>query len=62
MPLDPLAQQAEQQAQDQLVAGLGTQARGDMGSLMAAYGKLAMAMGAPTAGATVAGNATSRVA
>jgi hypothetical protein len=44
-PLDPLTQQAEKQAQNQLVAGLQTQARGDMGSLMAAYGKLAMNMG-----------------
>jgi hypothetical protein len=49
-PLDPLTQQAEQQAQNQLVAGLQTQARGDMGSLMAAYGKLAMNMGAPAGG------------
>jgi hypothetical protein len=44
--------QAEQQAQNQLVAGLQTQARGDMGSLMAAYGKLAMAMGTPAAAVT----------
>lgn len=44
---DPLAVQAEQQAQNELVAGLQTQARGDEGSLMAAYGKLAMAMGTP---------------
>jgi hypothetical protein len=61
-PLDPLAQEAEKRAQNELVAGLQTQARGDMGSLMAAYGKLAMAMGAPTSGATVGGNATSKVA
>jgi hypothetical protein len=47
-PIDPLALQAEQTAQDQLVAGLQTQARGDMGSLMAAYGKLAMNMGGPS--------------
>ena len=51
-PVDPLTLQAEQQAQNQLVAGLQTQARGDMGSLMAAYGKLAMAMGTPAAAVT----------
>jgi hypothetical protein len=44
-PIDPLTVQAEKTAQDQLVAGLQTQARGDMGSLMAAYGTLAMNMG-----------------
>ena len=43
-PIDPATLQAEQTAQNQLVAGLQTQARGDMGSLMAAYGSLAMAM------------------
>jgi hypothetical protein len=51
-PLDPLTQQAEQRSQNELIAGLQTQARGDMGSLMAAYGKLAMAMGtSPMSGA-----------
>jgi hypothetical protein len=53
-PLDPLTQQAEQRSQNELIAGLQTQARGDMGSLMAAYGKLAMAMG--TAPSVVGGS------
>lgn len=53
-PIDPLAQQAEQQSQNELVAGLQTQARGDMGSLMAAYGTLALGMGSPPGGAAPA--------
>lgn len=42
-PPDPLVVQAEQTAQNQLVAGLQTQARGDTASLMAQYGALATA-------------------
>jgi hypothetical protein len=48
-PLDPLVTQAKQTAQDQLINGLQTQARSDTASLMAQYGALAAANGAPSA-------------
>ena len=44
-PPDPLVVQSEQTAENQTIAGLQTQARSDMGSLMAAYGSLAMGLG-----------------
>jgi len=50
-PIDPLVVQSEQTAQNQNIAALQTQARGDTGSLMAAYGSLAMGFGAGLGGA-----------
>lgn len=49
-PIDPATLQAEQTAHNQTIQGLSETARGDMGSLMAAYGTLAMGMGTSTAG------------
>lgn len=44
IPVDPNLATEQQQAQADLVAGLGKQSQGDMASLMALYGtKLAMA-------------------
>jgi hypothetical protein len=45
-PPDPLVVQSEQTAQNQTIEALQTQARSDMGSLMSAYGSLALNMGA----------------
>jgi hypothetical protein len=44
-PIDPATLQAEQTAQNQTIDALQTQDRGDMGSLMAAYGTLALGIG-----------------
>lgn len=45
-PPNPLVGEAEQEAQNQLITGLQTEARSNTASLMSQYGSLATAFGA----------------
>lgn len=48
VPVDPMLQQEQVQAQNSLVTGLQTQTQGDMASLMARYGTQLAMSGAQT--------------